>query len=81
MAESGTGEGRGVATAPGDGPRRPSDVRTVADARVLARNRLIESRLTPNAISMVGLVGNLAAAATVVRLATARSFGPTPATA
>ncbi len=26
------------------------------------RNRLIESRLTPNAISMVGLLGNLAAA-------------------
>jgi CDP-diacylglycerol--glycerol-3-phosphate 3-phosphatidyltransferase len=26
-----------------------------------ARNRLIESRLTPNAISMVGLVGNMAA--------------------
>jgi CDP-diacylglycerol--glycerol-3-phosphate 3-phosphatidyltransferase len=26
------------------------------------RNRLIESRLTPNAISMVGLIGNLAAA-------------------
>ena len=25
------------------------------------RNRLIESRLTPNAISMVGLAGNLAA--------------------
>ena len=30
--------------------------------RVIARNRLIESRLTPNAISMVGLLGNLAAA-------------------
>src|SRR5262245_48416866 len=29
------------------------------------RNRLIESRLTPNAISMVGLVGNLAAAALI----------------
>ena len=26
------------------------------------RNRLIESRLTPNAISMVGLAGNIAAA-------------------
>ena len=31
----------------------------------LVRNRLIESRLTPNAISMVGLVGNLAAAVLV----------------
>jgi CDP-diacylglycerol--glycerol-3-phosphate 3-phosphatidyltransferase len=29
------------------------------------RNRLIESRLTPNAISMVGLVGNLTAAALI----------------
>jgi CDP-diacylglycerol--glycerol-3-phosphate 3-phosphatidyltransferase len=31
----------------------------------LVRNRLIESRLTPNAISMVGLVGNLVAAVLV----------------
>ena len=30
--------------------------------RSYARNRLIESRLTPNAISMTGLAGNLAAA-------------------
>jgi phosphatidylinositol phosphate synthase len=76
MAERrGSGEGRGVATpspdrGPGaspDGPRRPSDVRTVADARVLARNRLIESRLTPNAISMVGLVGNVIAAVLVTQ--------------
>ena len=35
--------------------------------RQLARNRLIESRLTPNAISMAGLVGNLIAAALVLR--------------
>jgi CDP-diacylglycerol--glycerol-3-phosphate 3-phosphatidyltransferase len=67
MAERGSGEGRGVTTATPDGPRRPSDVRTVADARVLARNRLIESRLTPNAISLVGLVGNLIAAALVTQ--------------
>jgi len=67
MAERGTGEGRGVATASPDGPRRPSDVRTVADARVLARNRLIESRLTPNAISMAGLVGNVIAAVLVTQ--------------
>jgi CDP-diacylglycerol--glycerol-3-phosphate 3-phosphatidyltransferase len=44
------------------GPRRASEVRTAADARTLARNRLIESRLTPNAISMVGLALNLVAA-------------------
>ncbi len=67
MAERGSGEGRGVATASSNGPRRASDVRTVADARVLARNRLIESRLTPNAISMTGLVGNVIAAVLVTQ--------------
>ena len=35
---------------------------TTAEVRERARNRLIESRLTPNAISMAGLVGNLIAA-------------------
>ncbi|MGH2762469.1 MAG: CDP-alcohol phosphatidyltransferase family protein, partial [Thermoleophilaceae bacterium] len=35
---------------------------TAAEMRVVARNRLIESRLTPNAISVTGLVGNLIAA-------------------
>jgi CDP-diacylglycerol--glycerol-3-phosphate 3-phosphatidyltransferase len=35
--------------------------------RTLARNRLIESRLTPNAISMTGLVLNVAAAALVTQ--------------
>ncbi len=40
---------------------------TAADMRVMARNRLIESRLTPNAISMVGLLGNLAAAVLVTQ--------------
>ena len=35
--------------------------------RAVARNRLIESRLTPNAISMVGLLGNLAAAVLVTQ--------------
>jgi CDP-diacylglycerol--glycerol-3-phosphate 3-phosphatidyltransferase len=33
--------------------------------RALARNRLIESRLTPNAISLTGLVGNVVAAVLV----------------
>ena len=41
--------------------------RTPADMRAVARNRLIESRLTPNAISMVGLVGNLIAAVLVTQ--------------
>ncbi len=40
---------------------------TTADVRARARNRLIESRLTPNAISMTGLVGNLIAAALVTQ--------------
>ena len=67
MAERGAGEGRGVATAAPDGPRRASEVRTVEDARTLARNRLIESRLTPNAISMAGLFGNVVAAVLVTQ--------------
>jgi CDP-diacylglycerol--glycerol-3-phosphate 3-phosphatidyltransferase len=39
--------------------------RTAAEWRGYARDRLIESRLTPNAISMTGLVLNLAAAGLV----------------
>jgi CDP-diacylglycerol--glycerol-3-phosphate 3-phosphatidyltransferase len=39
---------------------------TGAEMRALARSRLIESRLTPNAISMTGLVGNLVAAVLIV---------------
>jgi CDP-diacylglycerol--glycerol-3-phosphate 3-phosphatidyltransferase len=39
--------------------------RPPVDFSAAVRDRLIESRLTPNAISMVGLVGNLAAAALV----------------
>jgi CDP-diacylglycerol--glycerol-3-phosphate 3-phosphatidyltransferase len=37
------------------------------ELRAYARDRLIESRLTPNAISMVGLLGNLVAAALVTQ--------------
>jgi CDP-diacylglycerol---glycerol-3-phosphate 3-phosphatidyltransferase len=37
------------------------------ELRSYARERLIESRLTPNAISMVGLFGNLVAAALVTQ--------------
>ena len=40
---------------------------TAAEMRVIARNRLIESRLTPNAISMAGLVGNVVAAVLVTQ--------------
>ena len=38
-----------------------------AEMRLQARNRLIESRLTPNAISMTGLVGNEIAALLVTQ--------------
>jgi len=40
---------------------------SAAEVRTLARSRLIESRLTPNAISMTGLIGNLIAAALIVQ--------------
>jgi CDP-diacylglycerol--glycerol-3-phosphate 3-phosphatidyltransferase len=40
-------------------------VRGAAEMRALARNRLIESRLTPNAISLTGLVLNVVAAVLV----------------
>ena len=46
---------------PGGGQLR--DVRTGQELRAYARDRLIESRLTPNGISITGLVLNLAAAA------------------
>jgi CDP-diacylglycerol---glycerol-3-phosphate 3-phosphatidyltransferase len=38
-----------------------------ATQRELVRNRLIDSRLTPNAISLTGFVGNVVAAALVVQ--------------
>jgi CDP-diacylglycerol--glycerol-3-phosphate 3-phosphatidyltransferase len=38
-----------------------------AEMRLQARNRLIQSRLTPNAISMTGLVGNVIAAVLVTQ--------------
>jgi CDP-diacylglycerol--glycerol-3-phosphate 3-phosphatidyltransferase len=44
----------------------PPSRRSGQELRVYARNRLIESRLTPNAISMTGLVLNVAAALLVL---------------
>jgi CDP-diacylglycerol---glycerol-3-phosphate 3-phosphatidyltransferase len=47
---------------------RPAGRRTplgTGARRELMRNRLIESRLTPNAISVTGLIGNLVAAALI----------------
>ena len=50
-----------MTTPPVERPPRP----TAREYQVLMRNRLIESRLTPNAISLTGLVLNLVAAALV----------------
>ena len=50
--------------------RAPLDGRggsmTATEMRELARDRLIESRLTPNAISLAGLLGNLVAAVLIL---------------
>jgi CDP-diacylglycerol---glycerol-3-phosphate 3-phosphatidyltransferase len=43
------------------------EVRTADEFRLYARNRLIESRLTPNAISITGLLLNLGAAVLVTQ--------------
>jgi CDP-diacylglycerol---glycerol-3-phosphate 3-phosphatidyltransferase len=50
-------------------PRRNSraGARNGQELRSYARDRLIESRLTPNAISLMGLLGNLIAAALVTQ--------------
>src|SRR3954451_104071 len=50
-------------------PRRSSraGARNGQELRTYARDRLIESRLTPNAISLAGLIGNLVAAALVTQ--------------
>lgn len=57
-----------MATAPSKAPGgsgrngRPAPPRNSQELRSYARDRLIESRLTPNAISLMGLFGNLVAA-------------------
>src|SRR6201991_3315975 len=48
--------------APGGRNGRPAPPRNSQELRAYARDRLIESRLTPNTISLIGLVGNLVAA-------------------
>jgi CDP-diacylglycerol--glycerol-3-phosphate 3-phosphatidyltransferase len=48
-------------------PMRARQVTTVAEARALARNRLIESRLTPNAISLTGFALNVVAAVLITQ--------------
>jgi CDP-diacylglycerol---glycerol-3-phosphate 3-phosphatidyltransferase len=44
---------------------RPRPSRTAGETREIVRSRLIESRLTPNAISLTGLFGNVVAAVLV----------------
>jgi CDP-diacylglycerol--glycerol-3-phosphate 3-phosphatidyltransferase len=53
--------------APGGRRNGRAAARNGQELRSYARERLIESRLTPNAISMVGLVGNLVAAGLVTQ--------------
>jgi CDP-diacylglycerol---glycerol-3-phosphate 3-phosphatidyltransferase len=59
-AERASGSGRRR----GNGNRR-GEMLSGAEMREVARNRLIESRLTPNAISIAGLIGNIVAAVLV----------------
>jgi CDP-diacylglycerol--glycerol-3-phosphate 3-phosphatidyltransferase len=64
-------QGLGVSDGVGQRPRRArangrGTAMTAAEMRTLARSRLIESRLTPNAISITGLIGNLIAAALIL---------------
>ncbi len=50
-----------------DAGRATAEPRNAQAWRSYARNRLIESRLTPNSISMTGLIGNLAAAVLITQ--------------
>jgi CDP-diacylglycerol--glycerol-3-phosphate 3-phosphatidyltransferase len=49
------------------GRRRANGARSTQELSAAMRNRLIESRLTPNAISLTGLVGNVVAALLVTQ--------------
>jgi CDP-diacylglycerol--glycerol-3-phosphate 3-phosphatidyltransferase len=49
------------------GGRRAGEPWTAAEIREEARSRLIESRLTPNAISLTGFIGNVIAAVLVTQ--------------
>ena len=76
MADGARGEGDSLTTAEpagranGDGAgrrRMRRDEWSAAELGTLARNRLIESRLTPNAISLTGLALNIVAAVLVTQ--------------
>jgi CDP-diacylglycerol--glycerol-3-phosphate 3-phosphatidyltransferase len=58
-------QGRRGTGARRDGNGRRGEPLSASEMRELARNRLIESRLTPNAISIAGLIGNIVAAVLV----------------
>jgi CDP-diacylglycerol--glycerol-3-phosphate 3-phosphatidyltransferase len=49
------------------GPRERRQIRNAQEFRAFARDRLIESRLTPNAISTAGLLLNVAAAVLITQ--------------
>jgi CDP-diacylglycerol--glycerol-3-phosphate 3-phosphatidyltransferase len=66
MANTSTLRASGGVVATQGTPERAAS-RRGAEMRELARNRLIESRLTPNAISMAGLVGNVVAAVLITQ--------------
>jgi CDP-diacylglycerol--glycerol-3-phosphate 3-phosphatidyltransferase len=55
-----------MTTEPSAGRRRPRQRREGPTTQEFVKNKLIESRLTPNAISLTGFVLNVAAAALVV---------------
>jgi CDP-diacylglycerol--glycerol-3-phosphate 3-phosphatidyltransferase len=62
------GRVRGGDGAGGPGSRRsPAEAWSTSEIREQARNRLIESRLTPNAISLTGFIGNVIAAVLVTQ--------------
>ena len=65
MAHGGR-RGRGDGLTEG-GARRGGEALTAAEVRTRARDALIESRLTPNAISLTGLFGNIVAAVLVTQ--------------
>jgi CDP-diacylglycerol--glycerol-3-phosphate 3-phosphatidyltransferase len=65
---SGRAAGRARSGGAGAGARRsPVEAWSQSEIREQARSKLIESRLTPNAISMTGLVGNVIAAVLVTQ--------------
>jgi CDP-diacylglycerol--glycerol-3-phosphate 3-phosphatidyltransferase len=61
------GRARGGAGGPAGARRTPAEAWATSEIREQARNRLIESRLTPNAISLTGFIGNVIAAVLVTQ--------------